>query len=287
MSYTIKEGNMPQTKLGTFQDSSGKITVSVFERAAGNSQQHFHDFAATVPDDMIAIGGGAEATIMPYGALLTASYPNSELSAWLASSKDHNLPNPHKLKVYAIGLKIEGMSRDQLLQHIHVGRDESGMAQHPEASESVPPGYLLVSGGFYVNWLDFNPKGGNLATASFPETALSWKARSKDHVVVSRANLTVYAIGIKESLPVGKIERSIQTKDSAHAQHPRATSDVLPGFALCGGGAEVHWTGVGNLLWQLRPTTESSNQDFAAGSKDHEFDSPATLTVYSIGIRIV
>ncbi|MEW6367208.1 MAG: hypothetical protein AB1714_21465 [Acidobacteriota bacterium] len=278
---------MPQRELGTFQDSSGKITVSVFERKAGDSQQHFHDYAATVPDDMIAIGGGAEATSAPYGALLTASYPNSELSAWLASSKDHNLPNPHKLKVYAIGLKIAGMSRDKLLEHIHVGRDQSGLAQHPEASESIPPGYLLVSGGFHVNWFDFNPSGGNLATASFPENALAWKARSKDHYVVSRANLTVYAIGIKENLPVGQIERSIQSKDSAHAQHPSATADVLPGFALTGGGAEVHWSGAGNLLWKLQPTTQTTNQDFSAGSKDHQEVSPATLTVYSVGIRVV
>ena len=191
------------------------------------------------------------------------------------------------MKVYAIGLRIEGMSRDELIQHIHIGRDESGLAQHPEASETMPGGYLLVSGGFHVNWVDFNPRGGNLATASFPENSLAWKARSKDHSVVSRANLTVYAIGIKETLPVGRVERSIQTKDSGHAQHPRATADVLPGFVLTGGGAEVHWTGSGNLLWQLRPTAETTNQDFTAGSKDHRRVSFATLTTYSIGIKLV
>lgn len=276
---------MPQTQLGTFQDSSGKITVAVFERVAGDPQQHFHDYAVTVPDDMIAIGGGAEATTVPYGALLTASYPNSELSAWLASSKDHNLPNPHKLKAYAIGLKIAGMQRDELLKHIHVGRDES-VAQHPEAAASIPPGYLLVSGGFHVNWFDFNPYGGNLATASFPEDESLWKARSKDHYVVSRANLTVYAIGIKEKLPVGKIERSIQAKNSESAPHPSATAEVLPGFVLTGGGADVHWRDPGNMLWKLRPAVETTNQDFNAGSKDHQVTSPASLTVYSIGIRI-
>jgi hypothetical protein len=40
---------MPQTKLGTFHDASGKITVAVFERKAANQQAHFHDFACTVP----------------------------------------------------------------------------------------------------------------------------------------------------------------------------------------------------------------------------------------------
>lgn len=144
-----------------------------------------------------------------------------------------------------------------------------------------------MGGGFHVNWIDYNPNGGNLATASFPETAMTWKARSRDHYVVSRAILTVYAIGIRENLPVGKIERSIQTKDSEDAQHPNATADVLPVIALTGGGAEVHWTGASNLLWKLRPTTETTNQDFTAGSKDHQAVSPDTLTVYSVGIKIV
>ncbi|MBW4418692.1 MAG: hypothetical protein KME13_05635 [Myxacorys californica WJT36-NPBG1] len=279
---------MPQTKLGTFHDASGKITVAVFERKAGNQQAHFHDFACTVPDDMVVIGGGAEATNSPpNGALLTASYPNQNLSAWLASSKDHERPQPHFLKVYAIGLKVAGMPRDALRDHIHIGRSVSELAQHPEVSESVPPGYLLISGGFHVNWLDFNSHGGNLATASFPENAFSWKARSKDHMTISPAILSVYAIGIRENLPVGRVQHSIQTKDSGHAAHPSTTADVLPGFALVGGGAEIHWSGEGNLLWQLRPTTDLANQDFTAGGKDHMKPSPATLTAYSIGIKIV
>ena len=278
--------NMPQTTLGTFKDSSGKITVSIFERKAGNSQSHFHDFAATVPDDMVVIGGGAEGALMPAGALLTASYPNSEQSAWLASSKDHRLPQPHKLTVYAIGLKIDGLTRSQLLQYIHVATNESGSAQHPEASESMPPGYLLVSGGFNIDWRSYNPSGGNLATASFPDNAFEWKARSKDHGTISTANLTVYAIGIKEDLPVGRIIRSIQTKESSHTAHPQAGADVIPGFALVGGGAEVNWSGPGNLLWKLRPTIEVTNQGYAAGSKDHEFPDPASLTAYSVGIKL-
>ena len=47
---------MPQRKLGTFHDSSGKITIAVFERTAGDSQPHFHDYAATVPDVWLQSG---------------------------------------------------------------------------------------------------------------------------------------------------------------------------------------------------------------------------------------
>jgi hypothetical protein len=102
------------------------------------------------PDDLVVIGGGAEATNRPpNGALLTASYSGQNLSAWLVSSKDHERPQPHFLKVYAIGLKIARMTRDALPQHIHIGRSVSELAQHPEASESVPPAGELVTASIF------------------------------------------------------------------------------------------------------------------------------------------
>lgn len=143
---------MNSTALNSFQDASGLVTVSVFERRGGTSQQHWHDFRIDVGPDMVAIGGGGEAARLPEGALLTASYPDDDLRAWLVSSKDHMKPNHHQLTGYAIGLKIEGMSRDALLDKIHVSRNESSVAQHPEASASLPDGYKLISGGFKVNW---------------------------------------------------------------------------------------------------------------------------------------
>ena len=96
---------MPQPSMGTNSkqirtqtDSSGKITVAVFERIAGNAQQHFHDFAIDVPPGFVAIGGGVEGARHPKGNLITASYPNHDYSSWLVSSKDHSQPNPVRLK---------------------------------------------------------------------------------------------------------------------------------------------------------------------------------------------
>ena len=118
---------MPE-QLNEFTDASGRVTVAVFRQRAGSAQQHFFDLAADVPEDMVAIGGGAEAVNVPEGALLTASYPNGDLSAWLASSKDHKRPQPHHLISYAIGLRIQGLTRDQLLSHIRVTTQDSGAA---------------------------------------------------------------------------------------------------------------------------------------------------------------
>lgn len=118
---------MPSERLNTFQDRSGLVTVGVF-RSTGAPAQHHFDEAANVAEDMVAIGGGAVGAEFPSGGLLTASYPNQDLSAWLASSKDHMVAQVHVLTTYAIGLSIFGMSRARLLDAIHVSTDESGLA---------------------------------------------------------------------------------------------------------------------------------------------------------------
>ena len=280
---------VPGTPRNEFRDDSGLITVAVFERRAGTPQQHFDDFAVGVPNDMVVIGGGAEGAESPFGALLTASYPNGQLDEWVASSKDHGegWENPHQLTVWAVGMRINGLTRDELRANLTVSIAESGLASHPEASVSVPGGFVLLGGGFIVAWQAGNPNGGNLATASFPETNQTWKARSKDHFVASPANLSVYAIGIRENIVGKKVDLNIVSATSGSSQHPSQTVVLTPGYALTGGGAEVHWSEPGNLLWRLKPTTQTAIQDFSAASKDHGALSPATITTYALGIRLV
>lgn len=277
-------------KLNEFQDASGKVTVAVFRRKAANAQPHFEDFAVDVPDDMIAIGGGAEGVLLPVGALLTASYPNGNMSAWMVSSKDHLEPQPHELVGYAIGLRINGMTRDELVASIRVDEQESDEGQHPETSAQVAKidEYVLISGGFKVTWFTdtwFGP--GNLATASFPENNFSWTARSKDHGVVGPATIRAYAISIKKILPVGQVIGDIQDEVSGHTQHPQSTANVPPGFALTGAGAEINYKGgPGSLLWKLTPTTQTTHQDVTGGAKDHVYPCLATITTYALSIRI-
>jgi hypothetical protein len=273
---------MPAERLNIFHDASGLVTVAVFRQRAGNQQQHFTDFAAEIPPDMVVVGGGGLGDEDP-GNLLTASYPNDQLSAWLVSSKDHEVPDACFLEAYAIGLSIRGMTRDQLIGNVFVGTADSGTGAHPEATADVPEGFVLISGGFRVDWHG----AGNLGTASFPSSNFSWTARSKDHDIPSPANIRAFAICLREHLPVGQVSVAITSQDSGAAPHPASIADVRPGFALTGGGAEVHWQGAGNLLWKLQPTTTTSRQDFAAASKDHIDPDPSTITAYALGIRIL
>lgn len=214
--------------------------------------------------------------------MLTASHPNDDLTGWVVSSKDHEVVDSHQLVTYVIGLKIAGMTRDQLRQAVFVSVADSGVAPHPEAETGVPDdSFVMVGGGFRVDWHG----AGNLATASFPSTEFSWKARSKDHEISDPANLRVFAMCLRRNLPVGQISVSIQRSDSGQAPHPAAIANVAAGFALTGGGAEVHFQEPGNLLWKLEPST-NNNPTFAAASKDHVHPSPATITAYAIGIRL-
>lgn len=270
-------------RLNTFHDASGKVTVGVFRSRSASEAQHQFDIGAEVPADMVAIGGGGVAAEFPWGALLTASYPNRDLSAWLVSSKDHDQPNPHYLTAYAIGLQIEGMSREELLDAIYINTNESGTGQHPESSVTMPSEYSLISGGFKVEWTGY----GNLATASFPDTDRSWTARSKDHNWPSPANLRVYAIGLRKNLPVGRVDVKIGSQESAVSQHPACVADVVNGYALTGGGAEAHWHTSGSLLWRLEPATTTANQEYGVSSKDHMVVEPCTITAYALGIKII
>jgi hypothetical protein len=268
------------TQINTIRDASGFITVSLFSRIGNPPQQHWIDEEILVPDpDMIAIGGGGIGNDSP-GALLTASYPNSNLSGWVVSSKDHEVQDFHQLQTFVLGMKIAGMSKQQLLDSVIITQANSAVEPHPEAEAGIPSDeYVLVGGGFRVDWHGM----GNLGTASFPSTASSWKARSKDHDLPDPSSIRAYAIGIKRFLPSGRIRGTNSSNTSSIAPHPEAVATLEPGFALVGGGAEVHYH-IGNLLWKLEPSL--SPESFIAASKDHMDPDPSSITAYALGILL-
>jgi vibriolysin len=276
------------TKIFERQDSSNKVTMAVFQEQAPAPAANFTDFAVELPSgedtaNMVVIGGGATGAETPQGALLTASYPSADLSAWLVSSKDHDVSNPHRLTGFAIGLKITGMTRAQLQSAVRVVSKRSSRVAHPQATASAPAGFLLVGGGFRVNW---QPGAGNLATASFPEFSNSWTARSKDHFVSSPATIDSFAICLQARLPAGTLVRGDNSEESPLSQHVEASTRLDDTFALTGIGAEVRWTPPGSLLWRLEPT-HGRSQGVTAGAKDHEEPSLATVKAWAIGIRLV
>ena len=151
------------------KDASGELEIGIYKKQSPEFRQQFTDFAVEVDDpDMVVIGGGGVADGV-VGAFLTASYPNDALTAWLISSKDHINPAPHQLIGYAIGLKVKGGTRTDLIPYIHVHSNSSEVAPHPEAYAPVNAADLdeiRIGGGFKVHWTG----AGNLATGSLPDS---------------------------------------------------------------------------------------------------------------------
>lgn len=155
------------------------------------------------------------------------------------------------------------------------------LASHPEAQVRIPKNYKMLSGGARDNWTG----EGNLLTASFPSGDNIWVARGKDHIKGSPATMTTFAVAIYDHLDIWEVSFSQATGESG--SHPTASVALDPGFVarggvLVGGGAQVNWEGEGNLLTASYPSGPTT---WTANSKDHAKSSPATITVYVIGVR--
>lgn len=265
-------------------DRSGKIKVAVFERVAKTAKSHFMDFAVQVPDDYVVVGGGVAGSANP-GNFITASYPNSSLSAWLVSTKDHLIPNPAAIRAYAIGLKIQGMTRKELLENdiVWTSAQSSGTESHPDMTAFLPSGYAMIGGGMRIGWSG----AGNLAYGMYPDTMLSWRARSKDHVVSSPANMEVFTIGIQKSIPsIGEIEVAITTDQELANGRSVARAAVKPGYALTGCGSLVEWNREGALLVKNHPISMRDTLACEAAAKDHIAPDAANVTAYALGITV-
>ena len=165
---------------------------------------------------------------------------------------------------------------------VSVSRWVSGPAQHVCTIGDVPSGYVLIGGGAYTQYSG----AGGLLTASHPNTALTrWTARSKDHSSASYHHLYVQVVGLKlQGVSESQLRSHVdleRRRTLVAQQHPEIDVRAAFGYTLIGGGAEVHWSGAGNLLTASYPQGNYWN----ARSKDHSTYSPATITAYAIGIR--
>jgi hypothetical protein len=148
---------------------------------------------------------------------------------------------------------------------------------HPEARVMVPDGYKLLSGGAKVG----STEQGNLLTASFPEGNNTWRANSKDHVKSSHATLTVFAIAIDDPDDIWEV-KVFQSHPSAAASQPHQEISVDSDYVMVGGGAQVNYSGDGNMLFASYPKDKTT---WRAQSKEHIKPDGAPITAYAIGLK--
>jgi hypothetical protein len=268
------------TKVSEHTDSSGKVTVAVFERTALTARSRFDDFSVAVPSDYVVIGGGAEGLELPVGHLLTASYPSDDLTEWRISTKDHVIGAPAKPKAWAIGLKLAGLTRQQVRDNIVMTSVSASPAHLQNLGTNMAFDAALISGGFKVTWTG----AGSLGVASYPDGQL-WHGASKDHQIGDPSALSVIAIGIRRNIPgFGTLSTSVRQATSTVASHPSASVAVQEGYALAGCGARVNWSGAGNLLWKIKPLGLPTQRSCEVASKDHNAASPATIDAFAVGL---
>jgi len=230
-----------------------------------------------VPEDFSIVGGGAEVNWngSDPGNLLVASFP-VDGRKWRASSKDHAVPSPASLTAYAIAIENPGGK----LWDVRIFTQSSPVSTRPIASVALDSGYTLTGGGALAE----ADGAGQLLTASFPSSSVSWEARSKDHLVPAQGRLTAFAIGVRGRNGQKFPPTRIFAGTSDIAPHPSLLESVDQGYVCTGGGARVNWADPqpGNLLWASAP--HGQNAWFGA-SKDHVVSSPASISVFAIALR--
>ena len=266
---------------GNLYDSQRKVKIAQFSMEAPLALSTVTNIEIAVPPDYVVIGGGVQGTAAPYGHLVTASYPKDDFSAWVVSTKDHYYANPFRPNAWALAMKVEGMTRDELLQHLVLVQQTSGWSSRPDALATLPPGFEMLGGGFRINW---NGRG-LLATSSFPETNSSWRVRGKDHIYAESGSATSFVIGLRKSLPgVGTVYSDIRSARSDYGSNVGTSVGTPSGFALTGCGANVNWSEPGVLIYSVRPTFPPFG--CGAAAKDHRHAATATVDTYAVSISI-
>ena len=189
---------------------------------------------------------------------------------------------------YAIGLKIQGLTRAETMSLIQVNSVTSAIASHPEAIANKPPNHVFLGGGFEVQYSGY----GSLATSSYPVNN-SWVVQAKDHIVADPARIVAYAISINPNLPNGQMIRGhIEEGRDTGTGDPKEQCLAIPTpFLPTGIGAQITQVGRashGVMLWNLVPVIRGDRGQLSGcvGAKDHVFPAYCSMKAFLLGISL-
>jgi hypothetical protein len=269
-----------------FDYSPGSVSARVYQCAwsVGNSNFANHLSAGCFVDsDFALVGGGAEIEGDPApGGLLTVSMPNG--NGWYAESKDHTSVGKHKLRAYAIGLRLAGYTTAQLKAQIHISSAITGSAAAaPTAFAVIPDGELLLGGGARTS----TAGTGQLLTASWPFSNAVWGAASKDHTSSSPGFVTAYAISIPACPPgLGYCLTSGNSSwwSSTGTGYRSSTISNPAGWVTVGVGAKSSYTASGRLITDMVPLMGGQGGVFGS-TKDHTSPDSGKVLSFAMALR--
>jgi hypothetical protein len=267
-------------------DSTGTISISVTTCGWTEHEVGPKSTRCKVADEHVLVGGGAEieSTPVPNGALLNGSFPSKTTQEWVASAKDHNLPQKFRLRASAIGLKLAGISRSDLLAKVAYNALSGSAGALSTKEIPVPSGHIVLGGGASTNGL-------HLLVASKPKigsssTPTGWVAVSKDHNAPSNNSVWAHIISMPPCITGwGCVQTKTITANSGPAGngHKSVTLKVFEPVTTT--GAEAVYSGNGRMLTDIWPTEFSSNVEVMASSRDHQISSSGVTHVYAVSIQ--
>ncbi|MEL6535928.1 MAG: hypothetical protein AAFQ98_10975 [Bacteroidota bacterium] len=270
---------------GHFTDGSGTITTQVFWSLYESSGGKINGVTASVPADYVVVGGGASINYgTGGGAMITESRPDvNNRSIWVASSSDFHYPNEHQMWVYAVGMKISGVSAATLRQYTTVQLMGSQRSLNPDLTFGAPSGYQLLGGGVKLlsnchNCLNIP----HFVQANYPVNANQWNVESGhvDNYVWNQ--IEGYAIGIKSIPGYGSVEIGFFQQGASYNSGPTTHdySDLPNGWVLAGAGG--YTASEDRFIYRMQPW----NGGVSVESKDHMDVYRSGYThAYAIGVR--
>jgi hypothetical protein len=311
---------------GFTTDASGIVTTGVWRKTkapeTNTFSRYYQNLTVYVPYGFTAVGGGVTGADLPYGAYLFKNGRGlggiagvNTWRKWSGGTSDvAGYPNPHPITVYAIGMQITGLpqecstyqaqcidnliwqkagvSTDASIPHSqvdYVARYTTKLPYVPLSSETIATALTASTHGQFITasrpLID--------STASPPISG--WMSASKDHLEIAPGNITTNVIALPSSIQIGIKQYRVESKvvsatTKFQVAHPSISVGGLSGeYALTGVGAFVNWetslSPYGNLLWKLEPRPDLGGVSVA--SKDHGVSSPAWITGYALGIKLV
>jgi hypothetical protein len=231
-----------------FADCSGTVVTEVY-RCVSPSSAEFQDVICKIPEDkgLVLVGGGANVDHGNFGypgAFLVESNRNFEdPDAWEAASKSHQGSYPHKLEVYAIGLRINGVSPEQLRGNLRVDTEGSAWAEQTAAWTYAPQGRLAISGGVTSNSLPTERPGHLLQQTyldPFRPAGGAFYASTTSYLVPDEASLAVSIFSLPASIGGVDLEL-VQNEGGSWSNSGSAMAEVDVGrIALTSIQAQTH-----------------------------------------------
>lgn len=282
---------------GIFRDWSGQLEVYVRD-CGWSSPAHHPEKICSMDNAYTLIGGGAEVETGKQ-AMLYASYPDGQ--NWVARSKDHEYQAVHKVRSWAIGLRIIGLDPSRLRSLYMCYGQASASGQHISVqARPQDPSCQVVGGGAQVALVG----GGQLLVGSYPSgvradpsgswtTPTEWSAESKDHKFPVISTLTAYAIGIK-NVYIPELGSTIQvnyaeglsSRGGGFVDMTKMTGLDLtwPWVPSCVGGRAENWS-AGRLLTKLVPLVDNAVPGAYVQTKDHIYADVSNTRAFIASIR--